>query len=250
MKSKTTKTAPKSAIAPIIAGSAGFSAAGFARATLASQLAFDLGRAAVKQANPANDRPVFDDSINEVFADDNGLPTATVLDVGSLTEGYAAAFLLLRDHIKTPHPETGRREEHLLRFLLPPKAVIQAAASFRAERMADNSVQQAQATAAMLGVDPTARVNAIKAEQSKNSTIECAAIDTAFVAALRTMKGWSVEDLVDTAVEAMADAGRDPTKEIQRSAVAFLDSQRKRMAEGKFVAIDAGIYSLAPKATA
>ncbi len=224
----------------ILLGSSGHVAQGFARATLASQLAFWYGRSVVRDMSPARDVPVFDQSIVEAMGD-NGLPEVHPLNTNVINSGYAAAFLLLSGHIKTPHPETGRKEEHLMRFLKAPKDIVKDAVDFGMNRQ----IAQTKATAAMLKADPSARITALEQEGQKRVAVALEPVTKNFVTALTSLRDKNNDELVDIACEALIDCGRDPASEIKRSALAFIDSQKKRLENGEFVSVDAGIYTLA-----
>jgi hypothetical protein len=224
----------------LLQGSSGHVAQGFTRATLCSQNGFWLGRSVVRDASPARDIPVFDQSIVEAMGD-NGLPTVQPLNTAVLVSGYAAAFLLLSSHIKTPHPETGRKEEHLLRFLKSPAMLLQDAFDYGLNRQ----IMQTKATAEMLKADPTARIEALKAEAQKRVESVIEPVTAAFVEALKGLRDKDTDELVDIACEALIDAGRDPASEIKNSAIKFIESQKKRLESGEFVSVDAGIYALA-----
>jgi hypothetical protein len=158
-----------------------------------------------------------------------------------IVAGYAAAFVLLSSHIKTPHPETGRKEEHLMRFLKSPAQIVKDAVDFGTNRQ----IMQTKATAEMLKADPTARIAALEAEALKRCEAATEPITKAFVDAIKGLRDKSNDELVDIACEALIDCGRDPAVEIKRSAVAFIESQKKRLENGEFVSVDAGIYALA-----
>ncbi len=224
----------------IMQGSSGHVPQGFTRATLASQLAFWLGRSVVRDMSPDRDFPVFDQSIVEAMGD-NGLPKVHPLNTNVIVSGYAAAFILLSGHIKTPHPETGRKEEHLMRFLKSPEQIVVDAVDFGTNRQ----IQQTKATAEMVKADPSQRIEALQAEAAKRVQVAIGPVTDAFVTALKSLRDKDTEELVNIAVEALSDCGRDPAAEIKRSAVAFLDSQKKRLEAGEFVSVDAGIYALA-----
>jgi hypothetical protein len=224
----------------ILLGSSGHAPQGFTRATVASQLAFWLGRSVVRDASPQRDVPVFDQSIIEALGD-NGLPEVKPLNTNVIVNGYAAAFLLLTAHIKTPHPETGRKEEHLRRYLKSPDAILKDAVDYGT----NIQIAKTKATAAMLNADPSVRVAALEAEAAKRVQAMVEPVNKAMAAAIVGLRGKSNDELVDIACEALIDCDRDPSVLIKSAAVAFIESQKKRLEAGEFVAVDAGIYALA-----
>ncbi len=224
----------------VVNGKSGHTAAGFAKSTIKSQVDFCLGIALMKAANPANDTPVFDSAIVDVMGD-NGLPTPQKYDANELTTASAAGFVLLSRHIKTPHPETGRREEYLGRFLKSAKEVVQAAVDYQTVR----NIAQTKATCEMLKADPTKRIESLQAEATKKAETLAAPAMQSWLEALKQVKDQADDQLIDVCLEALVNAGHDAAKDTKRAAIAFLDSQRKRMEAGQFVAIDAGVYALA-----
>ncbi|MHB8602175.1 MAG: hypothetical protein ACYC9R_06335 [Nitrosotalea sp.] len=212
---------------------------GFARSVMLNQLSFDLQRAAFASQDRSA-APVFDAELVEAMGD-NGLPQAVKLDVQELTNATAAAFLLLSRHIQTPDPETGRKPEYLMRFLKGPKEIIQAAVDYRLNRQK----QQTQATAQMLGANPETRLKNIEIETKAQAEALVTPMQKHFVDALRSQRENDDDTLIDTIVDAMTNAGRDPAKEIKRAAVALIESQKKRFEAGGFVAIDPAVYVLA-----
>jgi hypothetical protein len=252
----------------IMLGSQGHAAQGFTRATICGQLGFLVSQAAL-QTEKKNDTPQYDADIVEAMGD-NGLPQAVVLDLKELVYGYAAAFHLLTKHVNTPNPETGRKDLHLVdRFLRTPKKLIQTGVDFRL----NGAIRTLEATAGMV-VDSTKeknetynacsdeaakaawvkleisrlvepRANVLKQEAAARVTTVTAPIDAMFVAALKDVKDVDEATWCDIALEALTNAERDPAAEIKRSAIVFIESQKKRMQDGKFVRIDPGIYALA-----
>jgi hypothetical protein len=224
----------------VMLGTTGHAACGFARSTINSQLAFWLGRSISRDASPARDIPVYDAELKDAMGD-VGLPTIHPLNTNVIVSGYAASFLLLSKHIQTPHPETGRKDEHLMRFLKNPRDVVAEAFKFNLSRQ----ITQTRATAEMVNGDPTARIEALTQEAAKQILTFTAPVMAAFIKAVEGLRDEDTDKLVDIACEALIDCGRDPAVEIKRSAVAFLESQKKRLESGEFVAVDAGIYALA-----
>lgn len=224
----------------VISGSLGHTAAGFAKSTLASQCNFWLGVAVARSQNPKNDVPVFDASTVEAMGD-QGLPTPVKLDLEELLEASAAGFLLLARHIKTPNPENGRKEEFLTRFLKDAKMVIQANSDFTVSR----EVQRTEANAKMLKADPTKRIEAIKTEAQTRTNAIIGPMQEAWTKNLKELQDGEDSYLADLCCEALVNAGRDVAGEIKKAANTLIDSQRVRFEEGKFAAVDAGIYALA-----
>lgn len=224
----------------VLEGQSGFTAAGFAKSVLKSQIDFLLGIAVMRANNPARDVPQFDADVQDAMGD-NGLPEPQALDVGELTMGSAAAFVLLSRHIKTPHPETGRKEEYLVRFLKDGKSVLQGTMDYSTNR----AIAQAKATCEMLKADPTKRIESIQTEAKKKLETISGPVQASWISDLRSVVNLDDNQLIDLAEEALVNAGRDPAKEIKRAAVAFLDSQKKRLEHGDFVQVDAGVYALA-----
>lgn len=216
-----------------------FQAVGFARSVLLNQLGFDLQRAVFK-TQTQTDTPVFDESLAEAMGD-TGLPQATKLDVDQLTNGCAAAFVLLARHIQKVDPDTGRKPEYLLRYLKGPKEIMKAAVDYRL----NSRKAQALATAASLKADPTKRIAALELEIRAQCDAILQPLNTSFVESVKSMRDMDDDELADTALEAMVDAGRDPAKEIKRAAQAYVESQKKRFEEGGFVNIDAFVAALA-----
>lgn len=264
--SKQSRKATKTQVTPtgtqasaVLAGSCGQAARGFALATLASQTAFRLGLA-YNQSQRAQEVPVFDADTAAAMGD-AGLPATKPLDLEELTRGYAASFVLLTSHIKKPNPDNnGRRDEHLKRFLKHPKKVVEDAIDFRAQRQ----ITEAKATAVMLygkygemngkkslinakecEEKAWPRVEAIQNEMKKQLESNIGPVVQNWLAALTAYIHKDDNELQDIAMEAMTNAGDNPTEKIRQAAEAFLDSQRRRMESGGFVRIDAGIYSLA-----
>ena len=230
----------------VLAGSLGFTAQGFARVTALSQINFNLGRAVVRSLSPARNVPVADARLNSLFEDEGTGPVAVVkLNVEELTQASAAAWILLRRHIKTPHPETGRPEEHLVKMLVTPTDAIIKAIQFVKDSSMSRSIQQAEAEALMLGVDASARVEAIKASQAAEDSADITPHEQYFLECVKEQRDYDADVLIDDVLEAWVNAGRDPSKEIKASAKAFLAFQAKRMTEGKFVKVDGGVYALA-----
>jgi len=225
----------------ILAGNdTSFAACGFARSVVLNQLSFDLQRASFASQS-ASQKPVFDAELLDAMGD-HGLPQAVVLNQDELTKASAAAFLLLSRHIQKPDPETGRKPEYLIRFLKGPKEIIQAAVDFRLTRQK----QQTMATAAMLGADPTKRLETITTEINAQANALVKPMQTSFVHAIKELRDADDEVLINCAVEAIVNTGRDPAKEIKRAAQAMIESQKKRFeTDGGFVAIDPAIYALA-----
>src|SRR5881628_1330397 len=134
--------------------------AGFAKSVLCNQLAFKMQIAALRTEKA--DTPLYDAQIMAAMGD-NGLPQPTKLDLDDLITGYACAFILVARHVSTPHPETGRKEEHLLKYLKTPEQVITDGVKFRVTQ----AEQQTIATAAMLKADPSTRIEIIRSEAIK-----------------------------------------------------------------------------------
>lgn len=226
----------------VIGGASGFETAGFAKTVVLNQIGFDLQRAAFQKEQ--KDTPVADAAAERELREalgDNGLPTATRLNLEGLTEAYGAAFILTTRHCNQPHPETGRKPEHLVRYLKQPSAIVQAGIDYRLERQ----MAQIKATALMLNADPTKRIAAIKVELAEQAAALVAPINKAFIGAVKKFRDLDDDALIDVCVEAMSNAGRNVAQELKRAAQALIDSQKKRFEEGGFAQVDAGIYALA-----
>jgi len=224
----------------VLNGSAGFTAAGFAKTTLKTQTDFLMGLAAMRAANPAVDTPVFDSRTLEIMGD-TGVQQPTKLDLDELTSASAASFVLLARHIGTKHPETGKSEEFLTRFLRDPKQVIQRAFDYRVQ----TQVMQAKATCEMIGADPGRRIEVIQAEAAKQYE---AAVEPIQIAWLKCLKDWKDADdemLIECCEEALTNAGKNVGDLISQAAKAYLGAQKKRAEAGGFVKVDAGIFGLA-----
>ncbi len=231
----------------VLGGSVSFAATGFARVTLLTQLGFHLGRAVTHALNPRNvATPVADARIEAMFNDEStGPAVVSKLDAEVLCEAYAAAYILLRSHINQADPETGRREEHLRKRLVGPADQIIAAYTYAKDQSLGRSIDQAKAECKMLGADPTARIAAITAAQDQERTLDVKPYETFFFESLKKLVGKETSELIDVAVEGFACTDRNLGLEIQNSAKAFLDFQRKRAERGEFVKVDAGVYALA-----
>ncbi len=224
-------------------GSSGFETAGFVKSVVLNQIGFDLQRAAF-QKQAVNEAPVADavaDQELKAAMGDNGLAERTVLNMDELVTAYAAGFILLTRHCNTPNPETGRKPEHLVRYLKKPSDIVQAGIDYRLTRQ----VAQAIATAEMLKADPTKRVAALRTELEAQAATLTTPINKAFVQAIREQSEDENSDLIDTVLEAMTNTGRNPALEIKRAAQALIDSQKTRFEAGEFAMVDAGIYTLA-----
>lgn len=249
MSRKTEPTTENTTVTPalspitftdVVNGKSGHTAAGFTKATIKSQIDFRLGLSLMRDANPANDTPVFDSAIVDVMGD-AGLPQRQEYDSNELTTASAAGFVLLSRHIKTPHPETGRKEEYLTRFLKSAKEVITAAVDYQTIR----NVAQTKATCEMLKADPAKRIESLHAEAMKKAETLTAPAQANWLNALKEVKDQADDQLVDMCLEAMVNAGDKPEAVTKEAAIRFLTAQRKRMEAGQFVSVDAGVYALA-----
>ncbi len=225
-------------IRQVCVGESSFQAAGFAKTVLLGQTGFAFQQAVFRREKA--DTPAFDARYAEAMGD-SGLPPAIKLDADELCEGMAASFTLLVRHMTRNDPETGRRPEYLRRYLKGPKEVIEKQVNWQlsAQKAAD------EATAAMLGCDATARVNALRAELTKQAESQIEPHIAAFVKHLAAMKDVDDEELINTALESLVNAGHDPEADLKRAAKLLIEAQAKRFNNGQFVRVDAGIYALA-----
>src|ERR1700694_4570509 len=133
----------------VMNGSAfGHSGASFARVTAIKKLGFNLGRAVVHSLRPARTAPLEDQRIAAMFKDEAGdvsPTTVIVLDCNALTHAYASAYVLLRKQTRKINPETGRTDEHILKFLVKPTAAIVAALEFSRDSSQEKSIGYAVA---------------------------------------------------------------------------------------------------------
>lgn len=225
-------------LSDISTGGSSFAAAGFVRTVFLNQLGFDLKRA-VFQAEK-KDTPVFDARIMAAMGD-NGLPEVKQLNADQICDAMAAAFVLVTRHVSKPDPETGRKPEWMAKLLRAPANVIEEQVNWRLT----NSINAAKATAASLGADPTKRIEVIRTEMAAQAAVLYDKYTAAFAASLSRYVDDDDESLVDVCCEALVDAGRDPTQEVKRAALAYLERQKERFeTDGGYVAVDAGIYAL------
>jgi hypothetical protein len=216
-------------------------AMGFARST-ALRLTGFLVTIGVFQGQKS-DTPLFDKSIADAMGD-NGLAQATVIDLNTVTEAHAAAFILLNRHIAKPDPDTGRKPEFMIDAFLKkgqPSVLLANAVESQIKR----DLTRMQANAAMVGADPTKRAAALRAEFNETVALHVGPVTQQFVSCLGTFKDADDESLIDVVVEAIKDAGRDLAGELKQSALMSIDSARKRIEGGKYATIDAGVYKLA-----
>jgi len=240
----------------------GFAATGFAKSAILRQLGFSIGVAVMRDSNPARQKTVMDKATLEALGEnDNGQTKPVVLDVDNLAMGYAAAFRLLRNHTKLTNPESGKADEHLLKFLVKPSDHIERAANYSRDQNAAGNIATLKANAALLfakrddkgnitnqaEIDEkcAVRIAAIQAEAATSVTVNATPTDALFHGYLTANKDESTENLLATALDALVKAGNDPTTVIKRASDAYADAMRKRVEGGLFVKVDAGIIALA-----
>jgi hypothetical protein len=232
----------------VMNGSAfGHSGASFARVTAIKKLGFNLGRAVVHSLRPNRVAPLEDQRIAAMFKEEAGdvsPTTVIVLDCNALTHAYASAYVLLRKQTRKINPETGRVDEHIVKFLKGPTEAIVAALEFARDGSMAKSIDYAKAECEMLKVDPTARIEAIKAQRAVETKLDITAHETYFLECLKKVALWDEDDLIDDVLEAMTDSGSDPGVEFKRSVKAFMESQAKRASEGKYVKVDPNLYAM------
>ena len=240
----------------------GFAATGFAKSAVLRQLGFNIGLAIMRDSNPERKKAVLDkETLAALGESDNGQTKAVVLDVENLCEGYAAAFRMLRNHTKLTNPESGKPDEHLLKFLQKPSDHVARAAEYSRDQNAAGNIATLKSNAAMLfgKKDETgkiinqaeiddkckARIDAIKAEAAKSVTVNATPADALFHKFLTENAKESTDELMAQALASLIKAGNDPTTVIKRASDAYAESMRKRVLDGLFVKVDAGIIALA-----
>lgn len=232
----------------VLNGSAfGHSGASFARVTAIKKLGFQLGRAVVHSLRPARVALLEEQRIAACFKDEAGdvsPTTVIVLDCNELTQAYACAYVLLRQQTRKINPETGRNDEHIVKFLVGPTTAIVSALEFARDGSMAKSIDYARAECEMLKVDPSARIAAIKVQRDAETKLDITAHETYFLESLKKVALWSEEDLIDDVLEAMTNSGAPAEVEFTRSIKAFMESQAKRAAEGKYVKVDPNLYAM------
>jgi hypothetical protein len=167
-----------------------------------------------------------------------------VLDCNELTQAYACAYVLLRKQTRKINPETGRNDEHIVKFLVGPSTAIVSALEFARDGSMAKNIDYARAECEMLKVSPDARIAAIKAQRDAETKLDITAHETYFLECLKKVALWEESDLIDDVVEAMTNSGADPAVEFKRSIKAFMESQAKRATEGKYVKVDPNLYAM------
>jgi hypothetical protein len=223
----------------ILNGSCDFDTTGFAKSVVTNQLGFTLNRA-VWQATSKAETPVFDARLAKAMGD-NGLPERTVYDADDLCRGYAAAFIVLTRHIKTPNPENGRKPEHLVRYVKTPDSLIMDGVQFRI----NNQTDQIKADAVAFGSDPGPRLAAMKAEQMAQAKALGAPVMDSFLAAVEALGNEDTCDLIDIAMESAANAKINVAGELKDAARRYIDAQKKRFDAGKYAHVSSGVFALA-----
>ena len=89
------------------------------------------------------------------------------------------------------------------------------------------------------------RIDAITKEAEKVLEIDTGPMDAWFLECLTAYRSEDSAVLLGIVDDALKNAGETPDVLVRNAAQAFLDSQRKRMDEGLFVKVDAGIFALA-----
>lgn len=230
----------------ILNGSTGFAAAGFAKTVLLNQTGYLLRLAAFQTEK--DDVPVQSAGVAAAFGD-NGLPQRVKLDAGELVKGMAASYILTVRHIGTPDPDTGKKPEFLrdikgkdgTPLLKEPLHVVQAGVNFGL--VAKEAHERAQAK--MFGTDPTDRIAAIRKEAEEQAKIITKPLQAAFEVYIRANVNAPDDELIDTAMEALVNAKRDPAAEMKQAAKAYVKAMAERHKAGKWTNVDAGIWAMA-----
>jgi hypothetical protein len=224
----------------VLNGSTGFAAMCFARSVFVNQIAFTVGRALNTKENTA---PKFDAAVmaelDEILGG-NGLQQPTKLDAEELIHAHAAAFILLDKCIGQPDPDTGRKPEHLIKRRVPlPDAVVGSV-----ERLTEYNLTQGRAEAKKFNADFTAREAAIRAAGEAETRRQINEVKGPWLTAVKALRDADTEELIDTVLVAVVNAGMDPAKEITRAADLMRDSMKARMERGEFAKMDSSIYAL------
>jgi hypothetical protein len=221
-----------------------FGACGFARSTVLNQSLFYMNRSLYQK--PAAEIPVADARLAGMLGD-TGQPEAIKLNTEELTHAVSCAYILLHRHCNKNDPETGRRPEFLRKWLREPKDYITAQANAFEKMVLERRTATEKATALSLGADPSARLAVIAAEVKALNKADSAPAQNWFIEGVSVFKDREDQELIDVIVEAMTNAGMDVSKEIEKAAKMYLESQKTRYEAGGYVTIDQGIYALAQK---
>ncbi len=189
-------------------------AVGFVRTALLGQLGFQLQRA-YRWEDVTTQTPVAD-TVKEAMGEEFTKPTK--LDTSEIIEGMAAAFVLCHRWAKTTNPANGRRNEGILRFITTPENHVLSGIDYDLKRDSDRIKGEA-AKVALSGrtVDLSKALDAVKENITKKANANSERAMKEFVAYLHTSRKVDDFELIDTAMEAFANTGRNLTEEIKRS---------------------------------
>lgn len=220
-----------------------FTGLSFCRSVAINQLAF-LANRCIFQSQRKESLPAEDPRIAAIAAartDANGMVQPTRYDDVAIGEAWAAAYTLLTRVLHTPDPDTGKKPEHLLRYLKGPADVTKDAYDFSYA----NRMREEIANAAVVGAKTDKRLAAIAVELQAFLKTNAQLVSESFYDMLP--KTYDMEDgkLADIVIEALHDAKKDVATEVQRAAAAFIGKAKEMVEAGRFMRVDPIILTLA-----
>lgn len=249
----------------VVTGSFGHVAAGNIRLSVHNWAGIQIKKAVFASLRKKDEDNLFDDSrmaflkekLKGVVEDTTVTPEVDSLQI---TRALAASLILLANHIATPNPENGKRDEGKKRYLRPINVVQEEAATYAAETSNDASTIRSNCESLCKDATPEqqAKLKARRDERlaglTAKKSAEFATYFTPYVKefwdAMKEFETADESDLIDLIEEALTDAGQEPWKYVLKASVYNMDRQRANELEGRKVFIDEGTAQLARLAKA
>lgn len=235
----------------ILNGKAGFGAVGAACYSVHNWAAFNVRMAAFasmkKKDEAQHDKSYLERiGMGPTAKRDNGTEAPKLINVEARIEALVASFLLYAAWLKTPHPETGKKDENPDKRLFGIGKVEEFAVKYALSN--NKRIATIKANGKSLGASDesvAAAVKLVEDEERKKFQVAFAPLRKHFDKTFDEYLTKDNDELIDVIEDVMTNEGVKPLTYIVDGAKRYVDTMRERLNTGKVDVIDNDIIALA-----